>query len=58
MYCWQGVGGPGGLNDRDRDRERGPSVAHDASTHRMDSASSANSATALQHPDRIKSPPS
>nr|CAG4650948.1 EOG090X05J1 [Simocephalus serrulatus]SVE94214.1 EOG090X05J1 [Simocephalus serrulatus] len=53
-----GVGGPGGLNDRDRDRERGPSVAHDASTHRMDSASSANSATALQHPDRIKSPSS
>lgn len=53
---WHDIGGPGGLNDRDR--ERGPSVAHDASTHRMDSASSANSATALQHPDRIKSPPS
>ena len=44
--------GPGNLSDR----ERGPSVAHDASTH--SGSSSANSAPAAQHPDRIKSPPS
>ena len=51
-----GMGGPGNLSERDR--ERGPSVAHDASSHRLDSGSSANPAAPPQHPDRIKSPPS
>lgn len=55
-YDLVGMGGPGNLSERDR--ERGPSVAHDASSHRLDSGSSANPAAPPQHPDRIKSPPS